>query len=216
VLLRRQHRVVVRQVLFAARVARHAEGVLGGDVVARHRPPIVRDEVEAVDAQRVEDADELLGRAGVGVVPRSLVGLAVSLEIGCDQSEPPDEPRHDATPLVPAVGNAVQQEHYLAVGGAGLDDVVGHQALVARRLDEAVGERHPVQHLDVAVPVRVARLHVAEAFDLGIEAGALALHKFGEGLDGPIGQRRISERLVGVRLVLGASGSPVVGGRSTP
>ena len=106
--------------------------------VPRHRrAPIVADDRGALDAERVEQPDQVADQVELGVLPDlgGHVGLPVAALVGRDRVEA-GLPQGDelVAPRVPALGKAVAQDDRTAVVGSRLGDVHG----------DAVGRDAPV------------------------------------------------------------------------
>jgi hypothetical protein len=107
--------------------------VLGGDAQPDEAAPVLADDGDAVEAERVvQEGAGPLDVPGVGVVGGlgGLVGAAEPDEVGGDRPQTGRrELGHDVTVEERPGGLAVQEHHRLAVGGPGLD--IGHPQPVA-------------------------------------------------------------------------------------
>lgn len=152
----------VPQVLLAAAVADDPFAHPGHQVVADRGAAVVRDQAETVDAQLVEQSLELDGHSFLPVVAGALVGLAVTPEVDGQASVGAAQGFQGVVPLPPRVGDAVQEDHGLGVGGAAFDQVPAHLLTVAGGVYEAVHDADPVQLLGLTVMVRLGRRDVGQ------------------------------------------------------
>src|SRR6516162_2418034 len=149
----------MRQVLLPTAVTRDALTEPGHDVVGGWGATIVSDDAELVDAELVEQCDQLRGDARLSVVSGALVGLPVALKVDGDAVATFPQCLHDVVPLPPRVGNAVQEDDRVGVCWSGLDEVPPHCFAIAWRIHEAVHYGDRSQQFDVAVIVRCWRLN---------------------------------------------------------
>ena len=116
-------RIIAMQRDATAQVALDPLGRLFADMVADHRSPIVGAEAKAVDAEMVEEGDQLPGDGARRVVAVALVGKAEALEVDREGSELGGEGRQLRAPALPTFRQAVQEYHRIPL--AGLDPVPG-------------------------------------------------------------------------------------------
>jgi hypothetical protein len=72
------------QVLLPTAVPLYALTEPGHDVIAGWGATIVSNQAELIDAELVEQCDQLRGDAGLSIVSGALVGLAVALKVDGD------------------------------------------------------------------------------------------------------------------------------------
>ncbi len=119
---------------------RKAQGAPPGDGA----PPVVGDDVDRRRARAgsevVQEAPEVFGERveAVGAYPFGLAGEVVAAQVGSDHPPPGCREHRDLlSPAPPELGKSVQQQHRLAVGRPGLDEMESD----SRQIEEALAER---------------------------------------------------------------------------
>ena len=119
-----------------------ALGMAGREQQAGEAAPVVAGEVDALDPERVEQRDQVVGRTTSGSIgPGGASVQPKPRRSGTIRRRRPGQPLDHAAPLVPVLRPAVDEQQRLA--GAGLGDVHAQPA----HLDEAVldpGDRREV------------------------------------------------------------------------
>ncbi len=95
--------------------------------------PVVGDEIDLVDPQRVEQRDDVGGHRVLGVAVARLVGPAEAAQVGGDHAVARREQGNDVAPLPPVLRPAVEQQHGRLVAAG-----VGHVEPDAVGLDPGV------------------------------------------------------------------------------
>ena len=114
--------------------------MLEAEEAADQRSPVVRDQVDAVDLEGVEQG-HYVGHQLLAVVPRlRSVGPPSPPQIGDDHPVIPRERRNHPTPLPPVLRKPVQQQDGIALA------VLGNVHPQTRQLDDAMLD--PVQLWD--------------------------------------------------------------------
>ncbi len=102
----------------------HARGVGEGEGLGRHAAHRVTDGDEAVDAEMVEEGDDVVREGLDGVCPAA-AALAVSAQVEADHPAVGGEVRHLVVPAVPVGGPPVEEHQGRAAGVARALVVVG-------------------------------------------------------------------------------------------
>jgi hypothetical protein len=93
--------------------------------------------MDPADAEMIKQADDIAGNGAGIVAGRGPRRFAEAAEIGRDDAIAPGEIRDDATPRVPALRPAVEEDDRLAIGRSRLDpvqrDLANRRALVTER-----------------------------------------------------------------------------------
>lgn len=127
---------------FHSRVAADSFGVVRSEALTDARSPVVCDEVEPLEADRVEEGEQLGGHLLHGVAGRGLVGLAVALEVDGEHPARAGEVDHLEVPGEPGLGEPVEEHDRLADRGSRVDPVPpesGRVQEVMSKLDAGEG-----------------------------------------------------------------------------
>ena len=100
-----------------------AVGVVEADEEADDAAPVVADEVDALDAERVEDADDVLGELVLAVAAAGRLAPAEAAQVHREHAVAIGQQGHQPPPAPPVLGPAVQQQHRRAGRIAHLGDV---------------------------------------------------------------------------------------------
>jgi hypothetical protein len=118
-----------------------ALGVVQAEEEAGQPAPVVREQLDALEAHRVEERDHVARKLLLQVAARRGVGPAHSAQVGHDEAVTIGQQGNDMAPLVPVLRPAVQQDDDLAVPVAGLGDVHPQAAGVDEPMRHTVENR---------------------------------------------------------------------------
>lgn len=151
-LLLRERVVEVIEMLLSTNVAPHAVRVSRTEVIGDDGALVVGDEIHAVEAENVEQRDELLGDSLRTVITRCLLTLPVALQVDREYPVVARQVVDLSVPREPGARKTVQQNDRLSL--TGLDEVPGDGPAVSGRVYEAMHRARRTENLDVAVLVR--------------------------------------------------------------
>jgi hypothetical protein len=89
-------------------------------LVSEQSAPVVRDQADLVEFERVQERDDVGEQLLAGVSGRRCVGPAGAAQIRADHPVALGEPRDDPAPLPPVLRPAVHAHHRLARAGLGV------------------------------------------------------------------------------------------------
>ncbi len=115
--------------------------------------PVVADELDPVELERIEHGEHVVGEILLEVAVARSVGPAEAAEVERDDAVALGERRHQVTPLVPVLRPTVQEQHGIVAGGVGFGDVEAQ----AVGVDPAVGHAVDVRHLRRSAPAAASR-----------------------------------------------------------
>lgn len=134
VLLRRELRIVMEEMLLSPDVPDHPVRIVGREIISLYGAPVVRDEVDPAQPEHIEQGRQLPRDTLMTVVTASFVRLPISLEVDRDDMVRRRQIGHGFVPHVPRVRDTVQVHDRLA--RTRLDQVPGKQFRITRCLDE--------------------------------------------------------------------------------